>query len=71
MTIINSPVDYLTNETEWWFIYDENTNQIVVPPMQCSGITSSPYTLGVGQSEEECLSYIEEKNLQNTVDIPL
>lgn len=68
MTTINSPVEYYTNDTDWWFIYDENSNTVVVPPMQCSGNTSSPYILCIGQSEQECLDFIEGKNLQNTVD---
>lgn len=52
-----------TNETEWWMIYDANTLKIIIPPQQCSGGTSSPYTMIISDTLEELEQYIEENDL--------
>jgi len=69
MQKINNPQNYITNNTDWWYIVDEDSNSIVVPPIQCSGITSSPFTLVICGSIEECNSIIEGSNtMKKTVD---
>lgn len=67
MNIINNPRNYNTSESDWWFVFDEEINTIVVPVIQCSGNTTSPYTLVIGTSEEECNNYIEENNIKQIV----
>jgi hypothetical protein len=64
MNIIKNPENFSTNESDWWFIFDEDTNTLIVPVIQCSGSTSSPYTLAIGSSEEECINYTEENNIK-------
>ena len=64
MNIIKNPENFTTSESDWWFIFDEDTNTLVVPVIQCSGNTSSPYTLAIGTSEKECNNYIEENNIK-------
>lgn len=52
-----------TNEVEWWMIYDANTNNVILPPIQCSGGTSSPYTMVIADTKEELDQYIVENGL--------
>jgi hypothetical protein len=52
-----------TNETEWWMIYDANTLQVIIPPQQCSGGTSSPYTMAISDTREELEQYIQDNGL--------
>lgn len=52
-----------TTETEWWMIYDANTLQIIIPPQQCSGGTSSPYTMAISDTLEELDQYIQDNGL--------
>jgi hypothetical protein len=69
MQKINNPQNYITNDADWWYIVDEVSNSIVVPPIQCSGNTSSPFTLVLCESKEECNSIIESNNtMKKTVD---
>jgi hypothetical protein len=44
-------------------IYDAISKQIVVEPMQCSGYTSSPLTIVVADTKEECDQYIADNEL--------
>ena len=53
----------ITNETDWWIIYNANTNEVIIPPQQCSGKTSSPYTMAVADTEEELNQYILDNGL--------
>jgi hypothetical protein len=53
----------LTNETEWWMIYNAVTNNIIVPPQQCAGGTSSPFTMVIADSKEELDQYIIDNKL--------
>jgi len=52
-----------TNETEWWMIYNAVTNNIIVPPQQCAGGTSSPFTMVIADSKEELDQYIIDNKL--------
>jgi hypothetical protein len=52
-----------TNETEWWMIYDAVTNKVIIPPLQCAGGTSSPYTMVIADTEEELNQYILDNGL--------
>lgn len=52
-----------TNETEWWMIYDAITNNIIIPPQQCSGGTSSPFTMVISDTKEDLYQYIQDNNL--------
>jgi len=61
--IISTVNDTRTTETEWWMIYDANTLQVLVPPQQCSGGTSSPYTMVISDTLEELEQYIQQNNL--------
>ena len=53
----------MTNETEWWMIYNANTLQVLVPPQQCAGGTSCVYTMVIADSEEELNQYIIDNKL--------
>jgi hypothetical protein len=53
----------ITTETDWWAIYDANTNEIIIPPQQCGGETSSPYTMVIADTEEELNQYIADNGL--------
>ena len=48
----------------WWFVFDPKTLLLLFPPQQCSGKTSSPHTLVVFTTLEECEDYISTNNLQ-------
>lgn len=52
-----------TTETEWWMIYDVYTLQIIIPPQQCSGGTSSPFTMVISDTREELEQYIQDNGL--------
>jgi hypothetical protein len=52
-----------TNEVEWWMIYDAVTNKVIIPPLQCYGGTSSPYTMVISDTEEELNQFIVENGL--------
>jgi len=61
--VIRFPDKVHTTDQEWWMIYDANTLQIIIPPQQCSGGTSSPYTMATSDTKEELEQYIQENNL--------
>lgn len=61
--VVQSAKNVITNETEWWMIYDANTLQVIIPPQQCSGKTSSPYTMVISDTKEELDQYIQDNNL--------
>jgi hypothetical protein len=58
MNIINNPENFLTNEDQWWMIYEAETKKIMIEPQQCSGYTSSPLTMVISDSKEELEQYI-------------
>ena len=63
MNIIDKPENFLTNEQQWWMIFESETKKNTVSPNQCSGYTSSPFTMIVADSKEECEQFITDSNL--------
>lgn len=63
MQVIPQPVNILTNQDQWWFIYNSETSLILQPPIQCSGKTSSPHTMIITDTEAESEEYIIQNNL--------
>ena len=61
--IHNSPENIQTVETDWWFLFDSESLKIVTEPQQCSGYTTSPYSMFVADSLEECEEYIEDNGI--------
>ena len=61
--VIPFPSEVYTNDQEWWFIYNSETKEIIIEPQQCSGYTSSPFTMIVTNSKEELEQYISENGL--------
>ena len=61
--IYNKPNKIQTDDLKYWIIYNKNTSTLILEPIHCSGITSSPYTMVVFDTEEECMNYILENNL--------
>ena len=57
-----------TNETEWWMIYDAATLKVIISPQQCSGGTSSPYTMVIADTREELEQYIIDNKLLFNLD---
>lgn len=65
MKIIHNVESIITNENEWWMIYDKNTNKIIVHPQQCLGGTSCPFIMVIADTKEELDQYIIDNNLIN------
>jgi hypothetical protein len=63
MQIIPQPLDILTDNNQWWFIYNNDTKTILQKPLQCVGKTSSPHIMVVADTEQECVDYIIQNNL--------
>jgi hypothetical protein len=61
--VYEDTINIETNQDQWWFIYDAYTKRIVVEPLQCSGTTSSPYTMVVTDTEDEINQYIVDNGL--------
>jgi len=53
-----------TTQEQWWIIYNDETKTVLEGPLQCSGYTSSPHIMVIGETEEELLKYIEENDLK-------
>lgn len=53
----------LTDENEWWMIYDADTKEIIIQPQQCLGGTSSQFTMVIADSKEELEEYILNNEL--------
>ena len=68
MNTINNPQNFLTNDDQWWIIYDSLTKKILVEPQQCSGYTSSPFTIAVADSKEELEQYILDNELYCSIE---
>ena len=66
--IIPFPQQIETTEQDWWMIYDVETLDVVVKPQQCSGLTSSPLTMVVADTEEELEQYIIDNDLIVPID---
>lgn len=52
-----------TSQSEWWFLYNDETTVVIESPLRCSGYMSSPYIMVIGDTEEELLTYIIDKDL--------
>ena len=63
MNINNNPQNFLTTEDQWWMIHDVETKKIIIEPQQCSGYTSSPFTIAVSDSKEELDQWILENSI--------
>jgi hypothetical protein len=66
--IINEEVVPFTSEVQttdqdWWMIYNSNTKELVIEPQQCSGFTSSPFTMVVSDNKEELDQYIIDNQI--------
>ena len=61
--VVENVTNIITNETDWWMIYDADTNEIIILPQQCVGETSSPYTMVIADTEEELNQFIVENGL--------
>lgn len=63
MQIYNNPSEIVTTDKQWWFLYNTITKVILIEPSQCSGKTSSPHSLVVANTKEECDTYITSNDL--------
>ena len=61
--VIPFPDEVHTTDQEWWMIYDADTRVIVIEPLQCSGYTSSPFTMVIADTKEELEQYITDHGL--------
>jgi hypothetical protein len=61
--VIPFPDEAHTTEQEWWMIYNADTKVIVIEPLQCSGYTSSPFTMVIADTKEELDQYIADHGL--------
>jgi len=61
--VIPFPDEVHTAEEDWWIIYDADTKLIVIEPLQCSGYTSSPFTMVIADTKEELDQYIVDNKL--------
>jgi hypothetical protein len=57
-----------TTDQDWWMIYNSDTKELVLEPQQCSGFTSSPFTMVVSDNKEELDQYILENELYSSID---
>jgi hypothetical protein len=63
ITEINNPSNVVTNESVWWFIFDNSNKTIIIDPMQCCGITSSPFTMVIADTKEEADQFISDNGI--------
>jgi hypothetical protein len=63
--VIPQPNEYITDNEQWWFVYNSDTLTLLMIPQQCSGRTSSPHIMVVMDTLEECNDYISENELKN------
>ena len=69
--VISTIDEVYTTDQNWWMIYDANTEQVAVEPMQCSGCTSAPLTMVIADTKEELEQYIADNELiYQSYDIP-
>jgi len=61
--VIQSPNQHFTSQEEWWLVYDSSTRNIIVELQQCTGFTSSPFTMVTSDSLQEIEEYIIDNNL--------
>jgi len=63
INVYSQPVDAITTSEQWWFIFDNN-NSVLESPKQSYGATSSPHTMVVADTLEECEQYILDHGLR-------
>jgi len=64
LTIIENLNDYdITEEKDWWVLYDMPTKKILSSPTQCVGTIASPHSLILYDDQEEFDLYLEENNI--------
>jgi len=63
MQVYNSPNEIVATDVQWWFLYNTITKVILTEPSLCSGTISSPLTLVIADTEEECNTYIASNDL--------
>jgi len=61
--VIPFPDEVHTTEQDWWMIYNADTKLITIEPLQCSGYTSSPFTMVISDRKEELDQYIADHGL--------
>ncbi len=52
-----------TSDTDWWFLYNDETKDVLIEPNQRRSYVSSPHIMVIGDTEEELLTYIEDNDL--------
>jgi hypothetical protein len=65
--IHNLPENIQTTENDWWFLFNLNSLELITKPQQCSGYTSSLYSMFIGNSLEECENYINDNGILNNL----
>ncbi len=64
LTIIENLNDYdITEEKDWWVLYDMSTKKILSTPTQCAGTIASVHSLIIYDDQEEFDLYLEENNI--------
>lgn len=63
ITIVQSPSNYPLSEDEYAFYYNEGSNTLITRVFGGHGICVSPFTLVIGNSEQECQDYIDSNNI--------
>jgi hypothetical protein len=64
LTIIENLNDYdITEEKDWWVLYDMSTKKILSAPTQCAGTIASIYSLILYDDQEEFDLYLEENGI--------
>lgn len=65
MQTVTVPGDFNVSDSQWWFLYDEATKKVIIGPRISSGKISSPHTLVVADTQEECENFISNNDLIN------
>lgn len=62
INIHTQPDNLHVDEEAWWLIFDVEKN-IIIEPIQCSGLASTPHTMVVADTAKELEHYIDDNNL--------
>ncbi len=64
LTIIENLNDYnITEEKDWWVLYNMSTKKILSAPTQCVGTIASIHSLILYDDPEEFDLYLEENGI--------
>jgi hypothetical protein len=63
MQTVTAPGNFNLTENQWWFIFNDASKLVIVKPRQGVGKISSPHTLVICDTKEDCESFITENNL--------